>query len=435
MKKQILIVLFIGLLPLFTMAQLSVNLEYRPRAEARYGYKMLPDSASKPLYGFSHRARLNFFYQKDWLKLGFGVQDVRIWGDENIYSSTGVYGSEASIDLSEGWVQMEFLKYSSLKIGRQFLVYDDQRFFSTRNWNQSSLYYDAILYNYSKEKLKLDAVVSLNLEKDTLFMNRYTTKKMKTLNLVHASYEFSSQFKGSAIIIGSGYTKNDKSETIYMRGTYGTFLEYKKEGTSIWGSLYYQNGKNAKGLDVSAYNVNIYGNKKFGKLTTGAGFSLISGDKIESADTTSAGGTDNLFDLLYGNSHQQYGHLDYFSTIGKGTANGGLLDYYATFEYQMTEKAALLADYHYFTLQQDIIDPRYNPIDISKTISERSLGSEVDLGFRILFNKMVKLQGGYSFMFQDSTLEIIQGKEPGKSEFPSWAWLMLTVNAEIFSSK
>ena len=435
MKNQILIVLFTGLLPLFTMAQLTMNLEYRPRAEARYGYKMLPDSASKPLYGFSHRARLNFFYQKDWLKLGFGIQDVRIWGDENIYSSTGVYGSEASIDLSEGWVQMSFLKYSSIKIGRQFLVYDDRRLISDRNWNQSSLFYDAILYNYAKEKLSIDAVVSLNLEKDTLFMNRYTTKKMKTLDLVHATYAFSPQFKASAIVVGSGYTKDDKSETIYMRGTYGTFLEYKKEGATVWGSLYYQNGKNSKGRDVSTYNVNIYGNRKFGKLTAGAGFSLVSGDKIEAADTTSAGGTDNLFDLLYGNSHQQYGHLDYFSSMGKGTANGGLIDYYVTLEYQMTEKTALLADYHHFTLQQDIVDPRYDPIDISKTISERSLGHEFDLGFRIIFNKIVKLQGGYSFMFQDSTLETIQYKESGNTEFPSWGWLMLTVNPEIFSMK
>lgn len=433
MKKRFVTLLISAFLPFFMMAQLTVNLEYRPRAEARFGYKMLPDSASKPNFGFSHRARLSAFYQKEWLKMGVGIQDVRVWGDENLVTNTGVYGSEACIDLSEGWVQMSFLKYSSIKIGRQFLVYDDQRFFSTRNWNQSSLYYDAILYQFSKEKFKLDAVVSLNLEKDTLFMNRYTTKKMKTLDLVHAAYAFSPQFTASAIIIGSGYTKNDKSETIYMRGTYGVFLDYKKQGAALWGSAYYQNGKNVNGRDVSAYNVNIYGNKKFGKLTVGAGFSLISGDKIEPADSTSAGGTDNLFDLLYGNSHQQYGHLDYFSSMGKGTANGGLLDFYLTTEYQLSEKAALLADYHYFMLNQDIIDPRYN--DFSKVVTERSLGHEFDLGFRVNFSKVVKFQGGYSFMIQDSTLEIIQGKEPGQTEFPSWAWLMLTVNAEIFSTK
>lgn len=435
MKKPCLFVFFTGLMPLLMMAQLSVNLEYRPRTETRYGYKMLPDSASVPVYCISHRARISFYYQKDWFKMGFGIQDVRIWGDENFYSSTGVYGSEASIDLSEGWIQLEFLKHSSLKIGRQYLIYDDRRLISNRNWNQSNLFYDAILYNFTKEKLSIDAVVSLNLEKDTLFMNRYTTKKMKTLNLFHASYTFSPDFKASAMLIGSGFTKNDKSETIYMRGTYGTFLEYKKESATLWGSLYYQNGKNAKGLDVSAYNVNIYGSKKFGKLTAGAGFSLISGDKIESADTTSAGGPDNLFDLLYGNGHYQYGHLDYFSSMGKGTANGGLIDYYVTLEYQITEKTALLADYHYFRLQQDIVDPRYNPIDFSKTISEKPLGSEVDLGFRIVFTKEVKLQGGYSFMFQCSTLETIQGKETRNTKFPYWGWLMIAVNPEIFSAK
>jgi hypothetical protein len=433
MKKQILMIILTGLLPFFTMAQLTMNLEYRPRAEARYGYKMLPDSATKPNFGFSHRARLSTYYQNDWLKLGFGIQDVRVWGDENLVTNTGVYGSDASIDLSEGWVQMSFLKYSSLKIGRQFLVYDDQRFFSTRNWNQSSLFYDAIMYQYSKEKFKLDAVVSLNLEKDSLYMNRYSAKKMKTLNLVHASYTFSPQFTASAIIIGSGYTKNDKSETIYMRGTYGIFLDYKKQGAVLWGSAYYQNGKNAKGRDVSAYNVNVYGNKKFGKFTPGLGFSFVSGDKTEAADTTANPGTDNLFDLLYGNSHQQYGHLDQFSYMPKGTANGGLLDFYLTTEYQLSEKTALLADYHYFMLNQDIIDPRYN--NFSKMVTEKSLGHEFDLGFRIIFSKVVKLQGGYSFMFQDSTLEIIQGKNPGTTEFPQWGWLMLTVNPEIFSSK
>ncbi len=433
MKNRFLTLLLISFLPVVAAAQLSVSLEYRPRAEIREGYRILPDSSSQTNYGISHRARITALYQKDWLRMGFGVQDVRSWGDDNTYNSGGMYGNDASIDLSEAWVQMNFLKNSSIKIGRQFLVYDDQRFFSTRNWNQSNLYYDAILYRLSKEKFELDAAFSTNLDKDTLFTIWYTPKKVKALNLVHASYAFSPDFTGSLMILGYGYTKNQKSSTIYMRGTYGIFLDYKKEGTILWASAYYQNGKNATGRDVSAYNLNISVGKKVGKLKPGLGFSLNSGDKAESADTTSNPGSDNLFDMLYGNSHQFYGHLDYFVNMPKGTANGGLLDFYATFQYQVSQNTALLADYHYFKLNQDIIDPRFN--DFSKKISEKSLGHEVDLGFRISFSKEVKLQGGYSFMFQDETLEIIQGKKPGTTELPKWGWLMLTVNPEIFSSK
>jgi hypothetical protein len=425
MRKLIITILVSGLFPIFVMAQFTVNAELRPRAEVRKGYKALPDSLSVPSSIISQRTRIGFTYQSEWLKTSVTIQDARIWGDENTFNSTGVYGDTASIDLYEGWVELSFLKNSSVKIGRQVFDYDDTRLLSTRNWGQTGITYDAILYKYAKDNWNLDAAISLNNKVDNTFGNNYPSGKMKTLNFIRIAKKINPDLLVSVIGIGSGYTADSKSETIYMRGSYGLYANYKKSPINLWTSFYYQNGKNNKGFKVSAWNWNVFGDYSFGKLGLNAGLTILSGDKTnDSADK------DQLFDLLYGNRHRYYGLMDYFNNLPKSTGNGGLMDAIAGVNYQITQKTKLSADYHYFALQQTTVN-----IANVNTKLDSQLASEIDLSFRTNFSKVVYLEGGYSMMLPTSGLEIIQGVGEGNSKFAYWGWLMLTVKPEIFSSK
>ena len=64
--------------------------------------------------------------------------------------------------------------------------------------------------------------------------------------------------------------------------------------------------------------------------------------------------------------------------------------------------------------------------------TDKALGSEIDLSFRVNILEDVYLQGGYAFMLPSHTLEILQGTGIDKSEFSSWCWLMLTVKPMLY---
>jgi hypothetical protein len=309
---------------------------------------------------------------------------------------------------------MSFMGHSSVKIGRQLFNYDDGRLLSIRNWNNRGISYDALLYQYKDVGWQIDLAFSYFSEFQDVFFNHYPSGKMKTINFLRVQRDFNPNFSASVIALGSGFTRNIESNVIYMKGSYGTWLQYKKNNLTTWSTFYYQNGKSKDGRDANAWNFNAKGDYKIGNLTLGVGASLISGEKPDDD-------ADNQFDLLYGVRHAVYGYMDYFNNMPRGTSNGGLNNLFLTSSYRITPKTSLLIDYHYFALNQEVQD------------YDKYLGSELDLGFSIRFSPDVNLRGGYSFMLPGSTMEIIQGLGEGNSTFSSWAFVMLTVKPTLFS--
>jgi len=421
MRKEILPVLIIMMI--FTVtgnAQLTINGEFRPRGEIRNGYKILKTEGDSPAYTISQRSRIGIFYQKKNMKTGFSFQDVRVWGDESLSSSTGVFGNQASVDVNEAWVEFSFQRHSKVKIGRQNFQFDDARLLAKRNWNQYSVSYDAILYGFSNNNWTADVAVSLNNETSRLFGNEFPSFKMKTLNFVRISKQISESILASITGIASGSTPDENSETVYIKGSYGINFNFQGDPLEIKTSMYYQNGKNFTGTEVNAWNLNLLGQYNIMPLVFKVGASVLSGDNPDD-------NKNQLFDLLYGARHSYYGMMDYFSNLPKSTSNGGLVDVFAGISVQMSPKTQLSADYHYFSLQQPVPDPGNIGKDLNKP-----LASEIDFTFKVNFLKEVNLTGGYSFILPTGTLEIVQGIEKGKSKFSSWAWLMLTVKPVLF---
>jgi hypothetical protein len=102
-------------------AQFTVDAQYRNRFELRDGYKKLASEGATPAAFISQRTRLSFIYENEFLKLRFTPQDVRIWGDEQLSSSTGVFGDYASLDLFEAFVEIKTNENGWLSVGRQQL--------------------------------------------------------------------------------------------------------------------------------------------------------------------------------------------------------------------------------------------------------------------------------------------------------------------------
>lgn len=426
MKKIILSIIILFLFSLNNLYSQLITAEIRPRAEYRNGYKELRTQGSSPAFLISQRSRLSILLQKNKFETGLSIQDVRIWGDEEIVSATGVFGNNASIDLTEAWIKLYFLKNSSVKIGRQYFNYDDSRLLSNRNWNQHSLSYDALLYQFNKNSLKLDLGLSYNNTKNELFhvIEEDSYPRIKTLNFLHLNKSFSNKLQLSGIVLSAGYENiqdgiHDKDKLLF-KWTYGFYLEYLSHKINFETSLNFQHGKNYLGYKTEeAYNFNIRAERPLNKVRLHAGYSFISGNSDGKAEK-------NWFNLFYGARHKFYGLMDYFSSLPVATNYYGLQDYFLGISYQLNSKITLNSDLHYFSTHFAVIKN-------NGTRYPKSLGFESDSYFKIKLMDNVNLQGGFSFFKTlDNALTKIQGNFGKKVEFSHWAWLMITAKPVIF---
>jgi hypothetical protein len=130
------------------IAQFKIDIQLRNRFEVRDGYQKLAKSDAISAEIMTQRTRLNFNYETEKLRLKFSVQDVRVWGDDTNVSFTGNTGSNASIDLYEGYADLKLGSIGRLTMGRQQLVYDNQSILSNGNWNQNGIASDAIVLKF-----------------------------------------------------------------------------------------------------------------------------------------------------------------------------------------------------------------------------------------------------------------------------------------------
>ncbi len=419
------------LISVTSYAQLEVSAEIRPRGEFRRGYKSLIVETQKdnPSFVVSQRTRLSLDYSKGFMKARINFQDVRIWGDETIYTSTGVFGSEASVDLYEGWLHFDVFKNAFIRAGRQEWVYDDQRLLSKRNWNQHGLTYDGLLLGYRKDGLQIDGGFSWNNDVESLINEPYNPARIRTLDFLYLKNQFSEKFTSSLILLTNGYQKSDTSNTIYMRGTYGMNGWYSNELLNLHGGAYYQNGKNRKGDNVSAYAFFASVTMNINEWAFGPGIDWISGNDNQDK---AGDDIDHLFDILYGARHGYYGYMDYFSNTARSTGGAGLVDAHFTVQRSIATKHQIELKYHYFLLQNNFY-VETTPGNMESI--DKYLASEADLVYTYKYDPSLMIQLGYSVFVPGSGMEIVNNVPEGSSLTGQWAWVMVTFKPMLFNSE
>jgi|GEM_PF-251040 len=444
--KLLLLSAFIILSVSDSIAQLTFKSEFRSRAEARYGYRSIPDTSKDPAFFVTQRTRFGFNYKKEQFEMQVIVQDARVWGDQSIYSSTSLSGDLASIDLKEGWLNIDLNQSVSMKIGRQEWVVDDERLFSKRDWPTTGLSYDGLLLNYKLKKFQTTTALSWNNKDENVFGNDYryfTTSylfdtntmtiktqmkevpgKIQTLNFLHFKSELSAKINISGIFVLSGWQKTGSPKGLLLKETAGTFFSYKSKNLLTELSFYYQFGKSSENKNVSAWCATASLSNSLGNFKFGAGIDYLSGNDAQNTSASYVN-TEHLFDLLYGNRHRYYGHLDYFSNLDKGTRKGGLIDTYLKIGYSKNKKHDISADVHYFFLQNNV----YN---IANTeILQKELGLETDLYYTLNISKTANLKCGYSFYLITDSMSDLQGLSNSVSAFPQWFWLSISFKPSV----
>ena len=322
------------------------------------------------------------------------------------------------MDLKEAWFRLFLTEKWAVKIGRQELKYADQRLIAARDWNQNGMSYDALLLSY-EGNIKIHAGLSFNNEKELLYKQLYPPDKMKTLNFIFAEKKLNDKFSGSAIYILSGFQKPDRIGQIYVKNTSGILMNFAASALRLNGSAYYQFGQNREGARVSAYFWNFSSELAFSKHSLSAGIDYLSGQNYASSDSAYLQ-NDHLFDLLYGARHRYYGSMDYFSNIPKGTAGGGLIDIYADTRIRFTDNLTLQASYHFFRLQNNVLDTE------SGLPMNRTLGNELDIKFTLSPIKELKIDLGYSGLITTGTLNQIHEVAGNSPRDVHWIWMMCT---------
>jgi len=434
MKKNVVFIAFVAWL-LATdsvFAQFSVSAEIRPRAEMNNGaMKPLADTVST-FYYISQRSRINLDYARDKYQMRISIQDVRVWGSGDIYTSTGVFGSTMGIDVYEAWFRLKIGSKSNITIGRQELNLDDQRIFSSRNWNQFGLTYDALVYNFNTNGLDMHAMVSYNnrMDEKTGFPVDDTelfndNNRIKTLNFIHVRKKFNENISGSAMVVGTGFQNESQHGTIYLTGTYGLWAAVIFNQFDALVNLYFQNGHAQTGKEVSAYLFSLNPGYSIGKFRIGAGIDYLSGDD---ANSSNFGKKEKTFNKFYGAVFKFYGLMNYFSYMKSSTKNGGLVDIYPSVKLSINKKHLVNGTFHLFSLA--------NAIKTGETVVEdKNLGSELDLMYTYKAGPELNIKCGFSYYFDTETLRKVKGASDNYSYSPYWAWVMVTFTPRLFSSE
>lgn len=394
--------------------QLIIGAEIRPKFIVDNGYKTPLIKNEDAILYTCQRTRINATFSNNKYECFISFQDVRLWGDDDHYKTSGQYGNSSSSRLHQGWVMLNLNSDFSIKTGRQIFSYDDQRIISARNWNDYQVGYDAVLMQYTKKSNKLDIAVNWNA--DNKNDNYYSSVKFRLFDFIRYETRITN-FKFSTIAVLSGNTLRDTTSSIYLRGTYGINGKYMSDNINSRASLYYQHNMNTIGPKTSAYCFSAFAEKALfnRKLFLGIGLDYISGN-----DESKTQNTNHQFDLLYGRRHGWYGYMDYFST----TPEQGLQDYMLKARFNIQKDLNLHIDFHHFLLAENILNSS-NP---NKTM-DRKLGQEIDLKIKWEFLPEASLECGYSAYFVSNTLKQLKEIQGQSIKFPQFAFIMLTIKS------
>ncbi len=469
-------------------AQLTISAQVRPRGEIRNGVGTLK-LKDAPSAGFiSQRSRLGFNYKMDKVTFGMSIQDVRVWGQD---ASTINAADGLKLGVHEAWAEVNLSDSIglSLKLGRQELMYDDSRLLGNLDWLQQARRHDAAVLKLNKKGWQVDLGLAFNQNTDafgtsgtfytagntpqylanskgnlvtipagfvpvnakgvpTLNGNPSTNggvQMYKTMQYLYAAKKFKS-VKASFLLFKDDFAKYRLDTLkaadggtvagrrydvpgVNSRITAGILLNGTlKKGFSYTLGGYLQGGKNRDGADLSAYNATAYLGYTKDKFTVGAGYEVVSGNDMTNTTNTK----DNKFDPLYGTPHKFWGLMDFFY-VGTGGVAAGLSDPYLRFKYAATSKLAMGLDIHNYSLVNNM--PNKYSDATGKTLINKQLGNEFDFILNYGLNKSTMLEFGYCVLAATNSLEYVKLSTTDKAEHTAtWAYLMVNIKPEIFSS-
>lgn len=410
--------LIMGAMSFVASAQeFSTDVQIRPRFEYTNGFGTLLTPTTSHTSFVGQRSRLNLNYSDLKLKLKLSLQNIHTWGD----AATTSLASKNGVAAFEAWAEYSFDKSWSTKIGRQSISYDNQRIIGGLDWANQGRSFDAALIRYkgSNGQLDLGFALNENSEAKVASATPYSTDIFKDMQ--YAWYHTNIKKLGISFLalnIGKEYQKTlTEIETNYIQ-TIGTYAKFEGKKLSLDFSLYGQTGKIGTST-VSAWEtaVNV-GYAIAPKFKATLGYEFLSGKDQGSTSTLT-----KSFAPLFGTNHALNGFMDYFY-VGNHANSVGLQDYSLKFDFPIKKVNLSLAS-HVFNAPNKIL--------LAGVEQDSYLGTEIDLTAGYKLNKDISLVAGYSQMFASDSMVVLKGGLNNTTN--NWAYLMINVNPQIFSTK
>jgi hypothetical protein len=400
----------------------SLGVQIRPRAEYRNG-AISPHADGAEAAGFiNSRSRITMDYRREKLAVGVSAQHVGVWGQDPQIDKNGRFM------LNEAWASLHSGTGLFLKLGRQSLVYDDDRILGSLDWNTSGRFHDALKMGYENPNNKLHLILAFNQNDEKVTGGTYYApgaQPYKAMQTLWYQYIANKSFNLSFLLMNLGLesgNSTDQKTVVKNLQTLGTNISWQPGALQLYGTFYYQAGKTVADKDVDAWMAALNASYSFTpawKITLATDY--LSGNDGKDPDAYTA------FNPLYGTHHKFYGTMDYFyASPFAGGLNPGLWDNQIGIAYKASPKVTLMLNYHNFQSTTDIFVAEFEQ-------EERDLGSEID--FQINWNVMkdVSFMGGYSRMFGSEAMKVAKGGDPSKAQ--DWIWVSLNVNPKVFVSK
>lgn len=425
---------------LYATAQITLSGQVRTRTEFRDGQGAPLPLGAKPALFTSQRTRLSAGYNAYRLKFGVTAQDVRVWGQDVSTINRTTTQDLNGLMLHEAWAEIGLTdttvknKALSLKIGRQELVYDDQRLLGNLDWLQQARRHDAALLKYETPKWMLHLGAAFNQNKEAASGTVYNSTPP---GAYAATTNGGSMYKSLLFLYAGRKLAKGNVSFLFLNDNFSQYhmdaAAVKVYDTSTWSrtttGLYYNNAFNKFLLTVSGYY-------QFGKTSAGQGLSawLLSGQVGYAASKKfsafggvdfysggTSGNTSNAFDPLYGTPHKFAGLIDYFYAANSFGKNG-LVDYYVKGKYKASDKFLLSLDVHQFNTAADV-----------SGYTQKSLGQEVDVVASYTLTKQIGFEAGYARYFTTSLLSspAVKNVVNAKPQ-ANWAYLMVNVKPDFF---
>jgi len=353
------------------------------------------------------REKLHLGYKDDWFSFfiegrdGSGHEDLRADDDFDLHQAFVVLGNAKEFPLTA-------------KIGRQEMIYGDERFIGKGDWNNTGRSFDAIKLRFENSFGWVDAFTSrvvipddgnFNVSNDYDYFSGLYGGSKKLIPCQETQFYFLARNYGvkapnaiSPDHPGSPSTQRD----IY---TLGTFWKSDPEAWGAWdysfeaayqfGSVF--NRAQNRRLDQSSYAVFLTGGHTWkdvwGKPRLGLGYDYGSGD------SNSKDGKVETFENLFGTQHRPYGLMDL-----TGARNMHIPK--LTFSVKPVEGLTLNADLMAFVLADtsDFFYPESGPgragngYGINPGAGSYA-GTELDLYANYKVNSWANFQLGYGHYF------------------------------------
>lgn len=399
------------------VSTLVIGSEFRTRTELRHGYRQLPFNDTLASFFTIQRMRLNIDYKSKKLDLYASLQDSRTWGAIDPRNPT------VPISFFEAYAEPKLSDKVSFRIGRQRILYDNQRLFAENDWRNPANAHDAFRFIYNnKVNLVTEFVSAFNQTAENVYTTKFTPSgftNYKTLNVHYLNYKMSNNWSLITLNTMDGYQSSQGStgyKTTFMRFTSGGHLEYASYKFTALLHAYYQYGKDSSGKKLSAYFLNPelkYTNKA---ITVRLGAEVMSGQ-----DATKPSSKDKNFVALYGVAHRFNGNLDFFTSFPGDLNNAGLVNPYLFLWYQKG-KVYLRVENHLFYSQSNFVK--------NDAVIKKYLGFENDWRINYKFSNVAELEAGACWAAVTQSMVAIK-KSGDATTTPWWTYVSFKFTPQL----